>query len=264
MCGNRLAIELALAEPGVDLGEPPKSVVAADPEPLVRQATLDALSAEYRLMEDLLAGLTDEQWQLGAVLAGRRHAVGWFGRHVLHDGIHHLADIGRIRHRIGSGARTQHGHVAALHVSDGGVPKRAVDAVTITGRGVEGDKQADRRHHGRPVQAICLWGSDVIEELRGEGHPIAPGAAGENVTVGGIDWSGLLPGSRLDVGGVPMLISAHAIPCGKNARWFHDRDFSRIHHERHAGASRLYAIPLTAGEVSVGDPVTIEPPSDDG
>ena len=132
------------------------------------------------------------------------------------------------------------------------------------GRGVDGDTQADRRHHGRPVQAVCLWGSDVIEQLRGEGHPIAPGAAGENITIGGVDWSELLPGSRMDVGCVPMLISAHAIPCGKNARWFHDRDFSRIHHDRRAGASRLYAIPLTAGEVSVGDPVTIEPPSGNG
>jgi MOSC domain-containing protein YiiM len=56
-----------------------------------------------------------------------------------------------------------------------------------------------------------------------------------------------------------MLISAHAIPCGKNAQWFNDRDHNRIHHERHPGASRLYAIPLADGEVPVGDPVAVEP-----
>jgi MOSC domain-containing protein YiiM len=56
-----------------------------------------------------------------------------------------------------------------------------------------------------------------------------------------------------------MLISAHAVPCAKNGQWFNDRIFNRILHSEHPGSSRLYAIPLGSGEVSIGDPVTVEP-----
>ena len=256
--GNRMAIEMALREPGVDLGAPPDLGIAAERKRVDRAATLEALSGEYRLMEGLLSGLTGEQWRTSALLDGRRHSVGWFGRHVLHDGIHHLADIGRIRHGQGLGAASDTGSVLGLNVSEGGVPKRPVQSANVTARGIDGDAQADRRHHGRPVQAICLWSSDVIEVLQAEGHPIRAGAAGENVTVAGVEWSQLMPGTRIDVGTVPMLISAHAIPCAKNAQWFSDRDFNRILHQRHPGMSRLYAIPLAEGTVSVGDTVVVE------
>lgn len=135
------------------------------------------------------------------------------------------------------------------------------DLVGVDGAGVTGDAQNDRRHHGRPVQAICLWSADVIERLASEGHPIAAGNAGENFTLAGIDWAALRPGSRLDIGDVPLLITAHVIPCAKNAQWFSDRDFNRILHTQNPGLSRLYAVPLRSGTVSTGDKVTVEPPS---
>lgn len=100
----------------------------------------------------------------------------------------------------------------------------------------------------------------MIETLQAAGHPIHPGAAGENVTIGGLDWSELRPGVRVTVGRVPMVISAHAIPCAKNARWFSDRDFNRILHDRNPGCSRLYAIPLAAETITVGDAVTVGEP----
>lgn len=229
--GNRMAIEMALAEPADEFGQ----------------------------MEELLAGLTDDQWRVSVTVGGERLSVGWFARHVLHDGLHHLGDIGRIRHGMGLGAETQTGSVVGVFVSDGGVPKRPIPSARITARGVDGDTQADREHHGRPVQAVCLWSADVIEAFRAEGHPIHPGAAGENITVNGVTWAQLRPGARVDVGPVPMLISAHAIPCAKNAQWFSDRNFNRILHDRNPGKSRLYAIPLGEGTVSIGDPVTVEP-----
>jgi hypothetical protein len=129
--GNRMAIEMALGEPGLDLGKPPETAIRAEQKRLDRTATLHALSNEYRLIEELLSGLVNEQWQVAAVLGGQRHSVGWFGRHVLHDGIHHLADIGRIRQGYGQGAQPQTGSVLGLHVSDGGVPKRGVGPVPI-------------------------------------------------------------------------------------------------------------------------------------
>jgi len=219
------------------------------------------LGQEYEAMRSLLAGLDDEQWDISVILDGKVTSVRWFARHVLHDGLHHLSDIGRIRHGFGLGAATQEGEVTQLSVSDGGVPKRAVPQAMVTSGGFADDRQNDRRHHGRPLQALCLWSADVIAALAADGHPIAAGNAGENITVGGVEWAALRPGSRIDIGDVPLLITAHAIPCAKNAQWFADRDFNRILHDRNPGFSRLYAVPLTPGMVAVGDRVVIEPPT---
>ena len=96
---------------------------------------------------------------------------------------------------------------------------------------------------------------DVMEALRAEGHTIQPGWAGENITVEGIDWSRLRPGSRVEVGDIPVLITAHAVPCSKIADGFTDRNFNRVLHERHPGFSRLYGTPLGSGVIEVGDTV---------
>jgi len=257
--GNRFAIESALASPGVDLGGAPDTALQTGQKDIDFATALDQMRDEYQLLHEVLQGLDDAQWRAGVTVAVELHTVEWFGRHVLHDGIHHMADIGPIRHRLGHGAASVTGAVVSLNVSEGGVPKQPVESAVVGPRGVGGDSQADRRHHGRPVQAVCLWSEDVILRLIEEGHPIAAGAAGENITLAGVDWAELRPGARIDVGPVPMLISAHAVPCAKNAQWFTDRDFNRISHERHPGSSRLYAIPLGSGKVSVGDPVVVEP-----
>ena len=56
----------------------------------------------------------------------------------------------------------------------------------------------------------------------------SPASAGENITVSGIDWATIRPGTQLLVGDVLAEISAWATPCKKNAQWFADRDFNRI------------------------------------
>lgn len=256
--GNRFAIECARKEPGVDLGAAPEPAFADVARPIDFHAALAAAVDEYAAMRDLLQDLSEQEWDLTAIVDGVPHTVGWFARHVLHEGQHHLADIGRIRHRLGHGAPTQTGLIAHLAVSSGGVPKQPIEAARVGPAGVEGDAQADRQHHGRPLQAVCLWGGDVLSNLQAAGHPIAAGNAGENITIDGVDWSTLRPGARIDVGPVSMLVSAHAIPCAKNAQWFSDRDFRRILHDENPGFSRLYAVPLSAGTVAVGDPVTVE------
>ena len=212
--GNLAAIDAALSEPGQDLGQPPDPggpLGPADPT-LDLAAALDRVEEGYEALRSRLVDLDDEGWEADVVLGGERRTVGWFARHVLHDGLHHLADIGRIRHALGHGAASVTGTVTGLHRSSGGVPKEPADTVFISPTGVEGDVQADRRHHGRPVQAVCLWSQEVIEGLQAEGHPIGPGSAGENVTVSGVDWAGLAPGARIDVGPVPLLISAPRHP----------------------------------------------------
>lgn len=153
---------------------------------------------------------------------------------------------------------TAHGSVAQLNVSNGGVPKTPVDTIEVGFGGVTTDRQATRNHHGRPWQALCLWSADVIDALTSDGHPIFPGAAGENITIAGIDWPDVTVGSRLQLGSVLAQVTAHAIPCQQNAQWFSDGDFNRIHH-RNGPISRLYAVVLEPGTVGTGDEVILEP-----
>lgn len=150
------------------------------------------------------------------------------------------------------------GIVAALHLGTGGVPKVAVDRVDVDHGGVVGDRQATRRHHGAPHQALCLWSAEVIASLAADGHPIAPGSAGENVTISGFDWAEVTPGVQLQVGSVRCVVASYAVPCRQNADWFTDRRFDRIHH-RHGPVSRVYATVVAPGAVAVGDAVTLEP-----
>jgi MOSC domain-containing protein YiiM len=212
-------------------------------------------------LHDLVGGVAarDSAWGHTITSGGEPADAHWLLRHIVHDVSHHLMDVGRGLHGLGAGPSRQVGTVAQLHLSDGGVPKLPVDAVDVGPRGVVGDRQANRKHHGRPLQALCLWSTEVIDALRAEGHPIAPGLAGENITVSGIDWAGLRPGVQLRIGTVLAEISAWATPCKKNAAWFGDRDFNRMHHDRHPGTSRAYAWVRQPGRIETGDEVIVEP-----
>lgn len=148
--------------------------------------------------------------------------------------------------------------VAQISTSAGGVPKRAVPHASIGFSGLRGDRQGARTHHGRPWQALCLWSGEVIDALAADGHPIAPGCAGENLTLRGIDWSLIRPGVRLRIGTALAEASAWAIPCRKNAIWFSDGGYQRLGHQR-GPVSRIYATVIEEGEVAAGDAAELVP-----
>jgi MOSC domain-containing protein YiiM len=176
----------------------------------------------------------------------------------VHDGVHRLRAGGRALHALGAGAPHQVGTLVRINAGGGGVPKAAVPNATIDGNGVVGDAQADRVHHGAPLQALCVWSADVQDALNAEGHSLFPGAAGENLTLRGIDWTTIRPGVRLTIGPVVAEISAFAVPCTKNAQWFAAGDFRRMDHVRHPGWSRAYAWVLAGGDIRPGDDVVVE------
>lgn len=150
------------------------------------------------------------------------------------------------------------GRIHQISVSAGGVPKLPIDTAEVAHRGLIGDDQADKRHHGHPEQALCVWSLEVIEALQDEGHPIEPGYAGENITVAGLDWTLVVPGITLLFGdSVIAPVTFDATPCAKNAAWFTERDFRRMSHERHPGWSRMYTSVTAGGTIRVGDPVRI-------
>jgi MOSC domain-containing protein YiiM len=150
------------------------------------------------------------------------------------------------------------GRVAQLNVSGGGLPKLPVPAAAVSWRGMDGDQQATRVHHGRPWQALCLWSTEVIDDLRAQGHPIAPGLAGENITLTGLPWEEIRPGVRIRVGTVLCEVSLYALPCFQNKAWFLDGDFEVMHHER-GPVSRVYATVLEPGAIAADDEAVLEP-----
>jgi len=152
------------------------------------------------------------------------------------------------------------GHVVQINVSNGGVPKRPVagGAARITRDGVVGDRQEDTKHHGGPDRAVCLFSLEVIERLRAEGHPIAPGTVGENLTIRGIDWSLVKPGASLAFeGGVVLGVTSYTTPCSTIRASFADSDSRRIKQELHPGESRVYTRVIREGVVRTGEVVRL-------
>jgi MOSC domain-containing protein YiiM len=153
---------------------------------------------------------------------------------------------------------TTPGRIVQVNVSSGGVPKIAVESAVVTPLGLEGDDHRDRRHHGGPDRAVCLYSMEAIQALQTEGHTVVPGALGENVTVEGVDWSTVAPGRRLRLGeAVVVEITRFTTPCLNITASFVDGDYSRVSEKRHPGWSRVYARVLEPGVLRRGDFVRV-------
>ena len=107
-----------------------------------------------------------------------------------------------------------HGRIFQINLSAGGVPKRAEQWVEVNQLGLVGDLQTHTKVHGGVDRALCLFPLELILALQAEGHPIFPGAAGENLTLIGLDWSVIVPQARLRLGGTVLLeITRYTQPC---------------------------------------------------
>jgi MOSC domain-containing protein YiiM len=150
------------------------------------------------------------------------------------------------------------GRIVQISISPGGVPKLPVAAARVTTEGVEGDAHRNRQHHGGPDRAVCLYSMEAIRALVAEGHVLAPGALGENVTVEGIDWSTVEPGTRLLLGsGVLLEVTRYTTPCFNIKAAFVGGEFGRVSQKRHPGWSRVYTRVLREGAIRTGDPATV-------
>jgi MOSC domain-containing protein YiiM len=129
--------------------------------------------------------------------------------------------------------------------------------------GLVGDAQDDKKNHGGPERAICLFSLERIRSLQTEGHPIDVGTAGENVTLEGIDWELVVPGAQVRIGDQVVLeIASFTNPCKTIRASFVDGEFVRIAQKLHPGWSRVYARVLSEGEIQFGDPVEVDPPAE--
>jgi len=149
------------------------------------------------------------------------------------------------------------GTLVSVNTSRGGVPKLPVFSDHVGTLGLSSDRQNDERHHGGADRAVVLYSIDVIRALQEEGHPIGVGTTGENLTVTGVDWRALAPGSVLSVGGVQLEITKYASPCEKIRASFKGADFMRISQKMNPGWSRLCARVLKGGVVTPGDEIVV-------
>ncbi|MBC7911279.1 MAG: MOSC domain-containing protein [Pyrinomonadaceae bacterium] len=157
------------------------------------------------------------------------------------------------------------GRIFQLNCSDGGVPKLPVREAVLTPTGLIGDRQAHPSIHGGPERALCLYALEQILALQAEGHPIYPGSVGENVTVTGLDWNALEPGSRLALGDEVLIeITSYAGPCQNIKASFAAGEFQRISQKTHPGEARLYARVLQTGRLAIGQPIVLLKSNGDG
>ena len=140
------------------------------------------------------------------------------------------------------------------------MPKHPVETAEVTVGGVAGDAQREREFHGGPDRALCIFSMELIRTLQAEGHPIAPGQIGENLTVEGLDWDKVAPGARLLLGeDVLVEVTRYTSPCASIRTSFRGGEYARVSQKRHPGASRVYARVLRTGAIRRGDPVRLLP-----
>jgi MOSC domain-containing protein YiiM len=105
------------------------------------------------------------------------------------------------------------GSILQINISPGGIPKRPIPEATVTAEGILGDRWAHPDIHGGPRQAVLLITSEGIEELIAQGHPLFPGALGENLTTTGLDRRQMRVGQRYRAGEVLLELTKLRAPC---------------------------------------------------
>jgi MOSC domain-containing protein YiiM/GNAT superfamily N-acetyltransferase len=150
------------------------------------------------------------------------------------------------------------GRLLQVNVSAGGVPKLPIGSGRVTRLGIEGDHQRGTTVHGGPHRAVSLLGIEAIQRVASEGHPIAPGTAGENLTTQGFDVSTLPVGTRLEIGDEVVLeLSGPANPCRTIRHSFSDGRFGRLGIAVNPADSRMYARVIREGTVRPGDAIRL-------
>jgi len=148
------------------------------------------------------------------------------------------------------------GTLLQLNVSPGGMPKLPVLFARVTADGVDGDKQRNRKYHGGPDRAVCLFSTELYDRLRSLGIGLQHGAVGENFTTTGIDLQRLGKGDRLKVGDECVIeITNVRVPCASLRKW--DADLPELI----VGYSGWVAKVVVDGTVRPGDPIELARPT---
>lgn len=141
----------------------------------------------------------------------------------------------------------------------------AIDKHPASGRlfagplGLDGDEQAERKHHGGPDKAIHAYAASHLPawaaELPERASRFRPGAFGENFVIGGADEAGICLGDRWRIGDLLVEVSQGRQPCWKLNVRFDVPDMAR--RVQDTGRSGWYFRVIEPGEVASGDRGTL-------
>ncbi|HSR16282.1 MAG TPA: MOSC domain-containing protein [Gemmatimonadales bacterium] len=123
--------------------------------------------------------------------------------------------------------------------------------------GLQGDRQADRRHHGGPWRALLMYSAEHYPLWRAEwGRKDLPhGAFGENLTVSGLTEQVVCLGDQFEIGEALIEVTSPRSPCHVLAKRHGIRDLVetiRANH-RHGWYLRV----LRAGWIEAGQPIAL-------
>ena len=135
-----------------------------------------------------------------------------------------------------------------VNISSGGMPKSPVLIAHVLTDGVSGDWQRNRKVHGGPDRAICIYSEELYDQLRNAGVDVNNGDVGENFTTKGIDLQKLATGDRLTVGADCVIeLTGVRVPCHQLKKW--DMELPELI----VGRSGWMAKVITEGVVRPGD-----------
>lgn len=101
-----------------------------------------------------------------------------------------------------------------------GIEKQRVQEVYLSSQGFEGDEVADKKHHGGPDRAVCLYPAEHYiqwEQELGKTLPVA--AFGENLTVTNMLEADVCIGDIYKIGDAVIQITQGRIPCSTIDRY---------------------------------------------
>ncbi len=124
-------------------------------------------------------------------------------------------------------------------------------AVFLTTEGFEGNGVADRKHHGGPDKAVCVYSLDHYlywEEVLG--MKLSPAAFGENLSVSGLNEEDVCIGDVFELGNALVQVSQPRQPCSTLAARYGRKDFVKLVVD--AGRTGCYFRVLQEGMVEPG------------
>ncbi|OCX60076.1 MOSC domain-containing protein [Lysinibacillus sp. AR18-8] len=101
-----------------------------------------------------------------------------------------------------------------------GIEKQRVQEVYLSSQGFEGDDVADKKHHGGPDRAVCLYPAEHYiqwEQELGKTLPVA--AFGENLTVTNMLEADVCIGDIYKIGDAVIQVTQGRIPCSTIDRY---------------------------------------------
>ncbi len=124
-------------------------------------------------------------------------------------------------------------------------------------RGVEGDQQADLKHHGGTDKAVFVYAHDYYAHWAQvlDRNDLTPGIFGENFTVSGLTDDQVQVGDVYRVGEAVIQVSQPRAPCYKLSARLNDATIPEAYLK--SGMVGFYVRILEAGTVAAGDAIDV-------